>query len=89
MENKEDINTLNLISEEGKVWKMPVTWEVYSTVEIRAKTLEEALIKFRETQDEISLPLNGEYVDDSFDLSDNDIDYIALFNEDNLKNKID
>ena len=40
-----------------KTWKIPVTWEVFGTVEIEAESLDEAMQIFDETEDEISLPL--------------------------------
>ena len=49
-----------------KLWKIPVTWEVYGTVEILAEDLDEAIAIFDLTEDEISLPLNSEYIDASF-----------------------
>lgn len=61
-------------------YKLPVTWEVYDTVEIEATSLEEAVEIFEETKDDIELPNNPEYVDGSFQLSDSDIDFLKLFN---------
>jgi hypothetical protein len=49
-----------------KTWKIPVTWEAYGIVEIEAETLDEAIKIFDETEDEISLPTDSEYVDSSF-----------------------
>jgi 3-phosphoglycerate kinase len=56
-----------------KTWKIPVTWEVYGTVEIEAETLDEAIKIFDETEDEISLPTDSEYVDASFKREDEEI----------------
>ena len=53
-----------------KTWKIPVTWEVFGTVEIEAESLDEAMQIFDETEDEISLPLYPEYVDASFKRED-------------------
>lgn len=49
-----------------KAFKIPVTWEVYGTVEVEADSKEEALVKFREEIDYFSLPTESYYVDDSF-----------------------
>ncbi len=62
-------------------YKLPVIWEVYDTVKIEATSLEEAIEIFEETKDNIPLPTDPEYVDDSFQLSDSDIDYLKLFNQ--------
>ena len=72
-------NTLDLILyfEEGKhckrkMWKIPVTWECYGTVEVEGDTIEDALKEFNRIEEEtegFSLP-EGEYIDGSFRLSD-------------------
>jgi len=56
-----------------KTWKIPVTWEVYGTVKIEANSLNEAIKIFDETEDEISLPLDSEYIDGSFKREDYEI----------------
>ena len=86
--------TLDLVLylEEGKhckrkFWKVPVTWECYGTVEVEGDTIEEALANFREYESGgpgYALP-EGEYVDGSFRLSDDDEEelksMIALMNQ--------
>lgn len=63
----------------AKYWKIPVTWEVCGVVEVEGKTIEEALENFNKTEDEIGLPDDAEYVDDSFRLSnDNKEELIAM-----------
>lgn len=47
-------------------FKIPVTWEVFGIVEIEAKSLDEAIQIFDETQDDIALPLESDYVEASF-----------------------
>ena len=59
--------------------KLPVTWEVCGMIEIEADSIDDAINKFDESIDFISLPDNGEYVDGSFDLSDREVEYIELF----------
>ena len=71
--------TLDLVLylEEGKhckrkFWKIPVTWECYGVVEVEGDTIEEALENFRKCEEEgegCALP-EGDYVDGSFRLSD-------------------
>lgn len=34
-----------------KTFKIPVTWAVYSTIEVEAETLEEAIERFDEIED--------------------------------------
>ena len=59
--------------------KLPVTWEVFGMIEIEADSIENAIEKFHENIDYIKLPSNAEYVDGSFRLSDEEIEYIQLF----------
>lgn len=84
---------LMLYFEEGrhckkKYWKIPVTWEMYGWVEAEGDSIEEALENFRRDEDEYGLP-EGEYVDGSFRLSDDDEEnlkgLIALMNKENLE----
>ena len=53
-----------------KVFKIPVSWSVFGTVEIEAETLDEAIAIFDATEDEISLPLDNDYIDGSFHRED-------------------
>lgn len=55
---------------ENKIWKIPVSWESYGTVEIKANSLEEAIFIFDETIDDLPLPDDSNYVDASFKRSD-------------------
>lgn len=56
-------------------WRIPVTWEVCGMLKIEAKTLEEAMDIARDDDGEIPLP-DGEYVDGSWRLSDQDVDFV-------------
>lgn len=52
-----------------KTFKIPVTWEVYSTIKVEAETLDEALSIFDEkesSEEDYSLPTDPEYIDGSF-----------------------
>ena len=67
----------------SKVFKIPVTWEVYSHISIEADTLEEAIEIFdkKENSDEdYPLPTDSYYVDGSFK-RELDIEMIQLINE--------
>ena len=44
-----------------KTYKIPVTWEVYGTVEVKASSVEEALKKYHDIEDK---------GDDQFEISD-------------------
>lgn len=55
------------------IFKIPVTWEVWGTVNIEAESLEEAIKIFDKEESEgdgFPLPLNAEYVDGSFKRED-------------------
>ena len=49
-----------------KTYSIPVTWEMYGTVEIEASSLQEAVEIFDRQIDDIPLPLEKDYVDASF-----------------------
>jgi len=59
-----------------KVYKIPVTWEVYSLINVEAESLEEA-IKIFDTKEnsnkEYSLPTDSEYIDSSFKRDNDEI----------------
>ena len=61
-------------------YKLPVTWEVYDTIEIEATSLEEAVKIFEETKNDMELPDDPKYVDDSFQLSTTKVEELKLFN---------
>lgn len=64
-----------------KIFKIPVEWAMYGTVEVAANTAEEALELFYKHEDELPLP-SGDYVDDSFMVSCGDdeqaLDYMGV-----------
>jgi hypothetical protein len=45
-----------------KTYKIPVSWEVYGSLEIQANSLDEAIM----IAEDSCLPLNGEYIEGSF-----------------------
>lgn len=61
--------------------KLPVTWELCGFVEVEAESIEEAVEYFKEHTYAIETPDDPEYVDGSFWLSDEDVDFIALYQE--------
>ena len=61
--------------------KLPVTWEVCDFVTIEADSIDEAIEKFKETEDDIPLPTEPDYVDGSFSLSTEDPEIIRFYNE--------
>ena len=66
-----------------KTFKFGVSWEMYGYIEVEAETLEEAIRIAQETEDEMALPTDGDYVDDSF-VIDYDIDVLEWLNKDVL-----
>lgn len=64
-------------------FKIPVSWEMYGYVKVKANTAEEAL-KIAERKEYngagFALPNDGEYIDDSFKI-DNDMDLINGLNQ--------
>lgn len=56
----------------SKIFKIPVSWEVFGIVRVEAETLDEAIKKFDETeQSGHGYPLpEGEYIDGSFKRED-------------------
>jgi hypothetical protein len=73
-----------------KYFTIPVEWSVYSTVEIEAESLEEAVKIFDNTINEIPLPRNSDYIDGSFQRCVEDdgkdeqlnLEYYMMFNKD-------
>lgn len=58
--------------------KVAVTWEMCGYVDIEANNMEEAMEKFKKESDYISLPMNGDYVDGSFNLISNDVEEMEI-----------
>ena len=57
----------------SKIFKIPVSWEVYSTIDVEAESLEEALEKFDDfenNQEGYPLPTDWAYIDGSFNRED-------------------
>ena len=62
-------------------FKIPVEWSVLGVVEIEADSMEEAVDKFDETINDIPLPYQSEYIDDSFRRETGSNDDIAYYKE--------
>lgn len=65
-------------------FKIPVEWSVFGVVEIEADSMEEAVDKFDKTINDIPLPYQSEYIDDSFRRetgSNDDIEYYKEMQE--------
>jgi hypothetical protein len=59
-----------------KMFKIPVSWEVFGEVKIEADSIEDALKIFKDTQDSLPLPTESTYVDGSFKLNDEETAYL-------------
>ena len=66
-----------------KKFKVPVTWEVYATIEVEAETLEEAMKIAEDENGEIPLPIQTEYVDGSWRVNVDSPEELALYNQNN------
>lgn len=64
------------VSKDGK-YIIPVYWEMHGTITIEGcNNLEEAVEVAEEYQDDIPLPTDGDYTDDSFTLCVESEDYL-------------
>ena len=59
-----------------KQWKIPVTWEVFAMLTVEADSLDEAMEIARDEANEIPCPTDNDYVDGSWRLSEEDIDFV-------------
>lgn len=59
-----------------KQWKIPVTWEVCATITVEADSLDEAMEMARDDNCEIPCPVDNDYVEGSWRLSEEDIDFV-------------
>lgn len=66
-----------------KIYKIPVTWEVYGFVEVEAETAQEALKLANEKEasdNSFDLPTDSDYVENSFAI-EQDLHIIKIHNE--------
>lgn len=68
-------------------WKIPVTWQVCGFVYIDACSLEEAMEIAKDEDGQIPLPIDGDYVDGSWVLSETNPDYVRECYNNNQKDK--
>ena len=64
-----------------KEYKIPVTWEVFSTIKVQAETLEKAYDWAQEHLDEIPLGDNTDYVDGSYQISADSPEACEIYNK--------
>lgn len=62
-----------------KIWKVPVTWEVFGVVEVEAETVEKAMEIARDDEGIIPLPTDNDYIDGSWKLADDSVEYVSDF----------
>ena len=58
------------------IFKLPVFWMMGGEIEIEAKNKEEffkLVKKFRNSPDELNIPIGGDYLDDSFEICDDEL----------------
>lgn len=68
-----------------KTWKIPVVWQTMGTVYIVAETLPEAMELAKDPDGTISLPDDGMYLDDSWELATDDVALIRECYNNNLE----
>lgn len=65
-----------------KEWSIPVTWTVCGKVKVEADTLAEAMKIARDDDGVLPLPSESDYVDDSWVLSEEDVEVVrCLYND--------
>ena len=70
-----------------KSWKIPVTWGMVGTVKIEANTLEEAIEIARDDDRIIPIPDDGTFIDGSWEVDCEDVDYLREWYNDNQEDK--
>jgi hypothetical protein len=63
-----------------KEYKIPVEWSVYGTIEVKAKSVEEAVKKAEEEKDDYPLPTENHYIEDTFKVNA-DLDLVEAMNK--------
>lgn len=70
-----------------KTWKIPITFEMCGYVYVDSDTLEEAMEIARDDEGILPLPEDKEYVDGSWYLSEEDIEYVRECYNNNQKDE--
>ena len=52
-----------------KEYKIPIEWQMFGYVEIKAESLEKAVEYFCENENEFDIPSDSDYIDGSFKIS--------------------
>lgn len=63
---------------EPKVWQVPVTWQMHGVLAIEADSLEKACDKAYDC----GIPRDGDYIDASFEVDDEDLEYVRRYYND-------
>lgn len=67
-------------------WRIPVTWSMCSYVNIKAPTLARAMEIGEDKLNLIPLPTDGDYVEDSWSLSETDVESVRRLYNNNRHN---
>lgn len=70
-----------------KQWEIPVVWTMMGTIKVEAETLAEAIEIARDERGEITIPDNGEFLDGSWEVACDDIDYLREWYNDNQQDE--
>ena len=70
-----------------KQWEIPVVWTMMGTIKVEAETLSEAIEIARDERGEIPIPDNGEFLDGSWEVDCDDIDYLREWYNDNQQDE--
>ena len=70
-----------------KTWKIPVVQQEMGTVVVEANTLEEAIEIARDDDRIIPIPDDGTFIDGSWEVECEDVDYLREWYNDNQEEK--
>ena len=70
-----------------KTWKIPVVWQEMGTVKVEANTLAEGNELARDEYGVIPIPDNGSFLDGSWEVDCDDVDYLREWYNDNQEDK--
>lgn len=71
-----------------KKWRIPATWQVCGFVTVEAATLSEAMVIARDDDGVLPLPMQSDYVDGSWELSEADAEIVRQCYNKNQTDKI-
>lgn len=71
-----------------KTWKIPVCWTMMGTVNVEAKTLDEAIEIAKDDAGIIPIPDDGTFMDGTWEVDCTDIDYLRKWYNGKLYNAI-